>query len=1349
MKSRGMMNAVLSGVALIGLMMLSLLVVPADSSTEVYSVPARFSTHTAGQYSSLTQYFRMTCDSVLSVSFFNGWYPGQGTFWAELRDSATGALAWNGSRNTADSLKYKDVGFTVNTVVKRGKTYKLIVGYTYGFGGTDYHLDVYYDSTNAYPYGYMYPYYGSVDLCARVEGTNRIAIDFWGSNWEIAEGVPPNPPGCRDTYALRAESIGAKWNREWFRWDVMMPSSTLDTTKDYWPQHDSSKTLTIQHGARMLGVLFGTPKWCTTGNDTTTSGVWPPPWASHPPKNLFLPVWQNDSINHQNYWGYFVYRTVKHFKSDSVRYWEIWNEENARNYWGAPDTIAGDTTYQNYRSDDSVIALYDRLVRVAACAAHKADPNAKLFLGGITSLMAQPDQGNKGYDWLKKVYQRAGMRDSLNVIGNFHEYFDTTKSFMRTFNTEVDSLRSLMRANGDTAQAWLTEIGWTTLGPDPKWVVNQAGQANRLVEAYTVSLARLGDPKGHVDKVQQYNLKDSNPGDPTVTGSHGLDSVLTHKYAWYAYRQNNAKLKGLNFNRRVPLADTNVYAFEFEEPGAGKKTWVVWRATEGAVAESISIRTNVAYYDSTYYRSSGYYSVNLTSRIGNSGKVEVDADTVPIYVSESLAISRPDVIVDSVWLVKASGTGDPKAGDGVRFYAKIRNIGNAALDSLIPDSVSFYVDGVRKAKYGARRGLGTLGSGTDTLTVGYFGVGPAPDWTANWGDHLIRAWADSADRYVELREDNNCGYLFKHISPKVSVLINNGNKFTNHFSNDTLNLAFNGGTTPQPDSMRVKNEGQWGSWIKPPVTTYVFNFDAGNGNGPRWDSVEIRQSGEADIGGDSIIVDASSPFVDITSPTQGQTVSGNVPFWGWSWDYEDHDSLWEIYVNGSPWVSGNNKVGENPMFGMPGQFGTWDSRTVPNGWRWHQLRSTDAATNLAKDSVKVKVSNHQTNGGDSWASNFGTLPSAPMNVATDPAGNVYFAETQNSKIRKYSPRKDSLFAFSARRSDSTGLNWAVSIVLKDSTTIYIADGYAHAIKAFDRQGNLLLRFGSFGTNAGQFRQPCGIALDHKGRVFVSDRLNNRIQVFDSTGGFLFQFGSQGQDSGKFNSPTGITITPNGLVYVSDTRNNQLQVFDSLGHYLKTIKAVDSLGLDTPLGICSDKYGDIFVADARHNRIVELNPYGERTFDFGGQGDSLWQFRTPVGVASSPGAHYLYVADMGNRRVQKFIVIEEDTTGGGPQGGAGVQVLPLVYDLGPAIPNPSKGQTTFRYALPKESRVNFTIYNVTGQVVKEFNQGKQKAGYYSNQWDGRSNLGHRVGAGVYFYRLTAGSWVKTRKMIVIR
>jgi hypothetical protein len=124
--------------------------------------------------------------------------------------------------------------------------------------------------------------------------------------------------------------------------------------------------------------------------------------------------------------------------------------------------------------------------------------------------------------------------------------------------------------------------------------------------------------------------------------------------------------------------------------------------------------------------------------------------------------------------------------------------------------------------------------------------------------------------------------------------------------------------------------------------------------------------------------------------------------------------------------------------------------------------------------------------------------------------------------------------------------------------------------------------------------------------------------------------------------------------------------------------------------------------------------------------------------------------MGNKRVTRFWVIRGDTLGGGgPQSKDAVRLPPKVTYLSQSYPNPATGKAMIEYGLAKESEVRLVIYNVAGQVVREYNQGKQKAWYYSITWDGRSNRGHKVGAGVYFYRLEAGSWVKTRKMVVIR
>jgi len=1378
--ARGIIKIMLSG-AWVTALMLGFFASQAMALTNVYEVRPD-SAANSGWANTVWESFSATCDSIDSVSFFIGAEVPHKIYTAQVYDSVTQQVVWSTTRSST-GWKYQDMGFGVRKPVVRGKKYCLQLSIA-DSSFLPLQWNYCYRNGNPYPWGVMGGFGTGKDLVARVIGRGRVPRDFWGVNSEFPWW---DNLANRDTVAARAKAMGMKVFREQLSWSVV---ETLHTYFD-WRMLDT----TVRHAAKetisVVINIYECPRWASSAPDSQLDTIRA---KRYPPIHLTKPIFgvtgQPDT---SNYYGYLIYNLVQRYKANGIFWqqnpglpqvpvtcWEVFNEtNNFYDAWNWPDkTKDSDPLYQITRGDTvGLNNLYVKACEVAWKAAKQGpnpDANAKILAGALARVHADPPWGNDpqkgilGRSWLNMFYTSTNSGKQWCDVITFHPYQhpDTTAGFdPYYFQADADTVRAILARNGDRdKEAWGDEVGLAGVDPTTSWSPTRVGQATALVRLYTKAAENLNHPNGPVSRLWWYILYDRPD---SLNSRHWysfcgtLDSThatlpYNSKPAYYAYRQMTTKLKSQLFNQRIAHPDPKLFAYEYQIPDSDKalKTWCLWRDSGQAPNdETLSIRTNVAWLV-TRDTIGNPDSSQVDVIPDGSGKIKLrtdQMDTVPRYLHEYGAVSRPDVVVDSLWLVPTN----PKAGEGLRFYARIKNISTTdSLKGSITNLVKFQVDGVTKATYQAQRGLGVANSGTDTLTVGYYGnstnggEGWDRDWTAKWGDHLIRAWADSSDKYVELREDNNTKYLWKHFQPKVSVVINNDHKYTNHLNNDTLHLVMNESTSPLPDSAKLKHEG--GSWIRLGVYGSRDTIVSYSGNGVAYDSVKVFQGSDVATGWDSIIVDAEAPFVDITSPIMNQTVSGLVPFVGWSWDYQDHDSLWEIYVNGSPWCYGNGKVGENPMMGLPDTFGIWDSRTVPNGWRWHQLRSTDAATNLAKDSVKVRVRNNQTNGGDSWVSGFGTFTSPVMNVATDIGGNVYFAETQNSKVRKYSPRKDSLFAFSAKRgNDSTGTSWATAMILKDSITLWIADGYAHAIKKFDRQGNLLLRFGSFGSDTSHFKQPCGIALDHKNRLWVSDRLNHRIQVFDSTGGFLFQFGSQGADSGRFNSPTGITITPNGLVWVSDTRNNQVQVFDSLGHYLKTIKQVDSLGLDTPLGICSDKWGNVFIADAHHNRIVELNPYGQRILDFGGQGDSLWQFRTPVGLASSPGAHYLYVADMGNRRVQKFIVIEEDTTGGGPQAGAVVQVLPLVYELGPAIPNPSKGQTTFRYALPKESRVNMTFYNVAGQVVKEFNQEKQKAGYYSLTWDGRNNQGHKVGPGVYFYRLTAGSWVKTRKLVIIR
>jgi hypothetical protein len=94
-------------------------------------------------------------------------------------------------------------------------------------------------------------------------------------------------------------------------------------------------------------------------------------------------------------------------------------------------------------------------------------------------------------------------------------------------------------------------------------------------------------------------------------------------------------------------------------------------------------------------------------------------------------------------------------------------------------------------------------------------------------------------------------------------------------------------------------------------------------------------------------------------------------------------------------------------------------------------------------------------------------------------------------------------------------------------------------------------------------------------------------------------------------------------------------------------------------------------------------------------------------------------------------------------------LPKEYSVEQSYPNPFNPTCEILYALPTESQVTLSIYNILGQKVRVLVDEYQSAGYKSASWDGRDNNGAELASGVYFYRIEAGSFVQTKKMVLMR
>jgi len=102
----------------------------------------------------------------------------------------------------------------------------------------------------------------------------------------------------------------------------------------------------------------------------------------------------------------------------------------------------------------------------------------------------------------------------------------------------------------------------------------------------------------------------------------------------------------------------------------------------------------------------------------------------------------------------------------------------------------------------------------------------------------------------------------------------------------------------------------------------------------------------------------------------------------------------------------------------------------------------------------------------------------------------------------------------------------------------------------------------------------------------------------------------------------------------------------------------------------------------------------------------------------------------------------------------VKPLPKEFRLLQNFPNPFNPDTWIPYELATNSTVVISIYNVNGQLVRELNLDKQKAGYYvakekAARWDGRNNSGEKIASGVYFYRLTTDKFNAMRRMVIVK
>ncbi len=95
------------------------------------------------------------------------------------------------------------------------------------------------------------------------------------------------------------------------------------------------------------------------------------------------------------------------------------------------------------------------------------------------------------------------------------------------------------------------------------------------------------------------------------------------------------------------------------------------------------------------------------------------------------------------------------------------------------------------------------------------------------------------------------------------------------------------------------------------------------------------------------------------------------------------------------------------------------------------------------------------------------------------------------------------------------------------------------------------------------------------------------------------------------------------------------------------------------------------------------------------------------------------------------------------------IVPIEFFLSQNFPNPFNPSTTIRFGLPVQEKVTLKVYDILGREIKTLINEELRPGYHSVEWDGTNDYGVKVSSGIYIYRITAGKFVKSMKMMMLK
>lgn len=175
--------------------------------------------------------------------------------------------------------------------------------------------------------------------------------------------------------------------------------------------------------------------------------------------------------------------------------------------------------------------------------------------------------------------------------------------------------------------------------------------------------------------------------------------------------------------------------------------------------------------------------------------------------------------------------------------------------------------------------------------------------------------------------------------------------------------------------------------------------------------------------------------------------------------------------------------------------------------------------------------------------------SRPTGIAIDNArGKIYVSDTAHNEvtdntIKVFDLQGKMLGKVGKGKGDMEGaFLFPTYLTVDPKGNLYVADTLNSRIQVFDADGKFVQKIGKRGTAYGQFDKPKGVGVDSFGNVYVVDSGWSNTQIFNSKGQVMLFFGGRGTYPGLMQNPTALTIDKKNRIYVGDVMNHRVNVY---------------------------------------------------------------------------------------------------------------------------------------------------------------------------------------------------------------